>query len=220
MLTVWIGYDKQFDENTNVQLQSIKKFSSIPVEVKYLKLEELPLTRTRDPLQSTDSAFTRWLVPYLANYEGWHLYMDSDMMVRHDLMELWKLRDESKSVSVVMHPNYTLEDIKFNSKPQSKYRRKNWSSLMLFNAKHCKTLTLDYVNTASGLDLHQFKWIDDDVIGELPKEWNHLVGCEPPNINACIVHWTLGGPWFSDFNSVEYADEWRNYTSDNSLKLI
>ncbi|NBR29730.1 MAG: aminotransferase class V-fold PLP-dependent enzyme, partial [Betaproteobacteria bacterium] len=34
----------------------------------------------------------------------------------------------------------------------------------------------DYVNTASGLELHQFKWLgDDSLIGELPHRWNHLV---------------------------------------------
>lgn len=220
MLTVWIGYDKQFNENTVTQLQSIEKFSTIPIEIKYLKLEQLPLTRQYEKMQSTDSAFARWLVPYLANYEGWHLYMDSDMMLRQDLLHLWQLRDDTKAVSVVKHPSYQLDTTKFNSKIQTNYLRKNWSSLMLFNAKHCKALSLEYVDTANGLDLHQFKWVDDLLIGELPKEWNHLVGCEPPNINASIVHWTLGGPWFEDFKNVEYADEWRSYTLDNSLKSI
>ena len=67
--------------------------------------------------------------------------------------------------------------------------------------------------------MHQLKWIDDDAIGELPKEWNHLVNCEPPNINACIVHWTLGGPWFEEFKNVEFSDEWRDYASVNSFKF-
>ena len=33
---------------------------------------------------------------------------------------------------------------------------------MLFNCAKCKNLTVEYVNKATGLDLHQFKWLNDD----------------------------------------------------------
>ena len=79
---------------------------------------------------------------------------------------------------------------------------------MLFNARLCTQLTKEYINTASGLDLHQFKWLDDELIGELPAEWNHLVGIDSPNPNPGIVHWTLGGPWFKEYSNVEHADKW------------
>ena len=62
-----------------------------------------------------------------------------------------------------------------------------------------------------GLWLHGFDWLDDSEIGELPVEWNYLVGtntakeCPAPK----GIHYTLGGPWFNDCQGVEYADEWR-----------
>lgn len=80
---------------------------------------------------------------------------------------------------------------------------------MLFNNSRCRMLTPEYVNTASGLELHQFKWLDDDtLIGELPPRWNHLVGYDKPSNNVSLAHFTLGGPYFKEFEGCEYADEW------------
>jgi lipopolysaccharide biosynthesis glycosyltransferase len=213
MLNIWIGYDSQFSLNTTVQEASIKKYSSIQFKINYLRLPELSeiLTRKRDNLQTTDSAFTRWLVPYLSNYSGWNLYMDSDMMLRDDISKLLELCDDSKAVMVAKHPVYELSDKKFNHHTQTNYDRKYWSSLILFNSNKCKDLTLDYVNNAKGLDLHQFKWLPDDMIGSLPLKWNHLVGVEDYNEKASLVHWTNGGPWFDKFKSIEFSEEWRSY---------
>ena len=75
---------------------------------------------------------------------------------------------------------------------------------MLFNCKKCKKLTVDYVNNASGIDLHRFRWLDNESeIGEVEKDkWNYLLGLDKENDERIfskkpkLVHWTLGGPWF------------------------
>jgi hypothetical protein len=79
---------------------------------------------------------------------------------------------------------------------------------VLFNNARCKKLTKEYVNTATGLELHQFKWIEENEIGGLPLEWNWLVGEYPFNPTAKIVHFTRGGPYFEAYKNSEYADEW------------
>jgi len=79
---------------------------------------------------------------------------------------------------------------------------------MLFNNPRCAALTLDYVNSASGLDLHRFRWLKDEEIGEIPLEWNWLVGEYPRNPQAKIVHYTLGGPYFDEYRDCDYAAEW------------
>jgi hypothetical protein len=80
---------------------------------------------------------------------------------------------------------------------------------MLLNCGECRALTPEYVNRASGLELHQFKWLGDDSrIGALPAKWNHLVDYDPPRPDAALVHFTQGGPWFDAYREVEYADEW------------
>jgi hypothetical protein len=102
------------------------------------------------------------------------------------------------------------ESVKFIDQPQTAYQKKNWSSVILFNNAKCRALTPDYVNKASGLELHQFKWLnDDDAIGEIPSAWNHLVGYSAPRKDASLVHYTLGGPYFDEFRDCEYSDEWR-----------
>jgi hypothetical protein len=110
---------------------------------------------------------------------------------------------------VVKHADKHQDGTKFNGQLQSNYPRKNWSSVILFNAEKCRTLTPEYVNQAPGLDLHQFKWLPDGLIGELPPRWNHLVGIDSPDPNPGIIHWTLGGPWFSEYANVEHAEKWR-----------
>lgn len=80
---------------------------------------------------------------------------------------------------------------------------------MLFNNARCRSLTPDYVNTASGLELHQFRWVGgDDAIGELPKTWNHLVGHDALNPEAKNVHYTTGGPYFEEFFGCEHSAAW------------
>ncbi len=211
MINVWLGYDVQFTENIPKLIESICN-NTKSVKINFLIKDKIKeLTRPQDENQSTDSAFTRWMVPYLAEYRGWHLYIDSDTIVCDDLTKLWDLRDESKSVMVVKHKIRHNEGIKFNRHKQLDYTRKNWSSVMLINAKKCKMLSPLYVNSASGLDLHQFKWLEDNSIGELPSCWNHLVGIDEKIKHPGIVHWTLGGPWNQEFKEVDYADLWNQH---------
>src|SRR3546814_6938220 len=83
--------------------------------------------------------------------------MDDDMLVLDDIAKLWALRDDRYAVQVVKHDHVPQEDVKFLDKVQTKYEKKNWSSVMLFNCARCTALTPDYVNSATGLELHQFK---------------------------------------------------------------
>src|SRR6185503_17813923 len=149
--------------------------------------------RESNPLQSTQFSFSRFLVPFLCGYEGWALFTDCDMLVLDDIAKLWALRDERYAVQVVKHVHVPKEDVKFLGAVQTRYEKKNWSSVMLMNCAKCTALTPDYVNNASGLELHQFKWLaGDHLIGELPPRWNHLVGFDPPRPDAGLVHFTTG----------------------------
>ena len=163
----------------------------------------------RNNLQTTEFSFSRFLVPALSNFEGWSLFMDCDMMLRTDIAELWKLRDDRYAAMCVKHDYVPKVETKFLGQVQTKYEKKNWSSVILFNNAKCRALTPDYVNSATGLQLHQFKWLEnDDLIGELPTEWNWLVNEYEYNENAKNVHFTDGGPYFTEYESCDYADEW------------
>jgi hypothetical protein len=211
MIPVFIGYDPREAVAYSVLAHSIQARASRPVSVAPLMLSQLKgvLTRERHPLQSTDFSFSRFLTPHLSGYSGWSVFMDCDMLMLEDIARLWALRDDRYAVMVVKHHHVPRETVKFLGEPQTKYEKKNWSSVMLFNNARCGALTPDYVNRASGLELHQFKWLaNDELIGALPERWNHLVGYNAPRKDAALVHFTLGGPYFEDYRSCEYAKEW------------
>jgi lipopolysaccharide biosynthesis glycosyltransferase len=211
MIPVFIGFDPRETVAFHVLAHSIMARSSQPVAISPIALAHLGQvhTRERNPLQSTDFSFSRFLTPYLSGYEGWSVFMDCDMLLLEDIAKLWALRDDRYAVMVIKHDHVPTEERKFLNEPQSKYQKKNWSSVMLFNNARCTALTPDYVNTATGLDLHQFKWLgDDSLIGALPNRWNHLVGYDAPRQDAALVHYTLGGPYFDEFRSCEYSKQW------------
>lgn len=211
MINVYIGYDPREAVAYSVLAYSIQARASQPVAIVPLILSQLKsvLTRERHALQSSDFSFSRFLTPYLSNYAGWSVFMDCDMLVLDDIANLWKLRDDRYAVMTVKHDHVPKETTKFLGEPQSKYEKKNWSSVMLFNNARCRALTAEYVNSATGLELHQFKWLgNDDLIGALPDRWNHLVGYNRPRKDASLVHYTQGGPYFDEYRDCEYASEW------------
>jgi lipopolysaccharide biosynthesis glycosyltransferase len=211
MISIFIGYDPREKVAFNVLAHSLYQRASCPISIIPLNLNQLgkEVYREKDPLQSTEFSFSRFIVPHLSNFEGWSIFMDSDMLACDDILNLYNCRDDKHSVMVVKHDYEMKEGTKFLGEKQTPYPKKNWSSLILFNNSKCRNLTKEYVNQASGLELHQFKWLDsDDQIGDLPKEWNYLVGHYPKKDDVSLVHYTEGGPYFKDYKNVDYADLW------------
>lgn len=214
MIRVFIGYDRDEIAAYHTLANSIIRLSSLPVQITAVALHQLQLGRERDPKQSNDFAFSRWLVPHMCGYNGWAVWMDADMLLRADIAELWELRDPTKSVQVVKVDYNPPDGTKFLGRPQSHYpplpngeARKLWSAMMLMNCE-AMALTPAFVREASGLHLHQFQFLRDAEIGELPAKWQHVVGVHDYDPDAALVHWTLGGPWWREYADTDYADEW------------
>lgn len=212
-IRVFIGYDPHETVAYHTLAHSIIARSSVPVSIMPVALSQLKgvFNRERNPLQSTEFAFTRFLVPYLCDYKGWAIFMDCDMLVLKDIAELWNMRDEQYAVQVAKHDYTPKTTVKFLNQQQTVYEKKNWSSVMLMNCERCKALTPEYVNAATGLELHRFRWLEDEqLIGEIPIEWNFLVGEYAPVPVETIgnLHYTLGGPYFDDCREIDYAAEW------------
>ena len=209
MINVFIGFDEGEKVSYHILSESIRRQSSVPVSITPLCLSNIPeFKRELQPNQSTEFAFSRFLVPYLSDYKGWSLFLDSDMMFRDDIKNLWNMIDKDKSIMCCKHDYVPKQNVKFRGAKNEPFPKKNWSSFMLMNNERCKMLTKEFVETATGLELHQFKWTHEENIGELPLEWNWLVSEYDYNKNAKNVHWTLGGPYFKDYAKSDYADEW------------
>jgi lipopolysaccharide biosynthesis glycosyltransferase len=217
LLRVFIGYDPVESVAWHTMAHSIFSRSSQPVALIPVNLENLKsiYQRERDPKQSNEFSYTRFLVPYLSNFEGYAVFFDCDMMLRTDILELFDIafKHPEKAVHVVQHDYQPRDDIKYLNNVQYKYPRKNWSSVVLWNCAHPanKVVTPAMVNTASAMDLHRFTWLKDEEIGSLNVRWNWLVGeyDEPPT-DVKNVHWTIGGPYFEEYKDADFAEEWFN----------
>ena len=223
MINVFIGYDSKERVAYNVLSHSIIQNSTKPVAITPIALNNIKddFVRERNNLSSTEFSFSRFIIPHLMNYRGWALFMDCDMLMFEDIAELWRLRDDKYAVQVCKHDYTPKNTTKFLGQPQTAYPKKNWSSFMLMNCDKCTSLTPDYVNTASGLQLHQFKWLDDEkLIGDLPLEWNWLVGEYEHKEDVNNVHYTKGGPYFKNYENCDYASDWFNeYTAMVKIEL-
>jgi hypothetical protein len=212
MLSIYIGYDPKESVAFYTLAHSILRRSSVPISISPLAQSQLKAIyhRSRGPTESTEFSLTRFLVPHLSGFAGWSIYLDCDMLCRVDIAGLAAEigRQGDKAVLLCKHDYVPKGERKFLDQIQTKYPRKNWSSLMLFNNARCRALSADYVNSASGLELHRFAWIEDRLIGELDLEWNWLVGEYAHNPSARIVHFTRGGPYFEPYRNSDYAEEW------------
>jgi hypothetical protein len=213
-IKIFIGYDPREAAAFHTLIQSIMDKATIPFDIIPLDIRNLPMyKREIDTRQSNEFSFTRFLVPYLSNYKGISIYLDCDMMLRTDIAEVLQEVND-KPVYLVKH-DYTPKDkYKYLGAKQYNYPRKNWSSFVVWNCNHesNKIVTDSFVNTASAAELHQFKFLKDNEIGELDVRWNWLVGeYDNPPDDVKNVHWTIGGPYFEKYKDADFSKEWFDF---------
>ncbi len=210
MINIFIGYDHREAIAYHVCANSIIRHSSKPVSLTPLALQNMQDYEEKHTDGSNQFIYSRFLVPHLMEYKGWAIFMDGDMLLRDDIEKLWSLRDDSKAVMVVKHDYKTKMTEKYLGAKNEDYPRKNWSSVILWNCGHAanKVVTPEFIETATGAQLHRFTWLADNLVGELPKVWNWLPDEFGSNPDAKLLHYTLGTPSFHDFATTPMGDEW------------
>lgn len=219
---IFIGWDSREPIAADVCEYSLQQNTRPLLDIRMLKQDELRhqeiYTREPDALASTEFTFTRFLVPYLMEYQGWAVFCDCDFLWVDDVVKLFEQADDRYAVMVVKHDYRPQSKTKMDGQRQQYYPRKNWSSMILWNCAHPKNreLNLDAINTWQGKRLHRFEWLDDQDIGTLSPEWNWLVGWyhEPWDGRPRALHYTEGGPWFANYRNCDYSEVWRDYESD------
>jgi len=209
-IPIFIGYDPREAIAYHTCVNSIIRNSSCPVAI-----VPVALNLFRDYAEThTDGSnhfiYTRFLVPYLMEYQGWAIFIDGDMIVRGDIAELWDLKQYTKDAMVVKHDYKTRMKEKYLGSPNEDYPRKNWSSVILWNCNAIRNRQLDpeFVQKSTGAFLHRFSWIDNSRLGELPPEWNWLPDEYGPNPDAKLLHYTLGTPCFDEFKHTPMNEHW------------
>lgn len=224
MRKIFIGYDEVESAAWHTLVHSLYTYSSEPLSIIPLKLSNLEgiYLRDHDTRQSNSFSFSRFLVPYLCEFSGSAIFMDCDMLVTTDIAAIFaELENKSEAVHVVKHDYIPNNDVKYLGKKQYSYPRKNWSSFIYFNCAHKKNrvLTPEAVRDESAAFLHRFSWLDDAEIGDLSRDWNHLVGeYDMPEILPKNIHWTVGGPYFREFKDADYAELWKS--SFEQMKFV
>jgi len=232
--SVWIGFDPRMATAFTIAKYSLRLYEKY-VPVHGIVLDELrsrgiytrPTSHVVDARgnkqlwdgislapMSTEFSISRFMVPILAK-TGMAMFCDCDVMFMDNVSRLFDLvRGGEKAVYCVKHdhdPGH--QQVKMDNQIQTKYFRKNWSSVMVFNCDHPsnRRLTLNLVNSAKGKDLHGFCWLEDDEIGDLPPEWNYLVGHSSLSTSEApaIVHFTNGLPDMEGYENQEFAQTWR-----------
>jgi len=232
---VWIGYDPKEHDAYRVAEHSLRKHASCPVEVIPLDLDKLRKWQllwrrfevregitwdilSKAPMSST-FALTRFFVPILA-HSGWGLFLDCDVIVQSDIAKLFALADDRYAVMCVKHPELDSSSVKMVGALQTSYPKKNWSSVVLYNADHTanRRLTLGVLNNTPGRDLHAFRWLHDEEIGELPDSWNWLCGVREKPDRVDIAHLTLGSCWLKGWKGGPYDDMWLEAARDAGVR--
>ena len=205
-----VGFDQREAIAYHTFTQSIMDKSSLPVSFTPLAINTLKGYRETHAEKSNDFVYSRFLTPYLNAFSGWAIFADGDMICHADIKELWDLRDESKAVLVVKHDYKTKAQTKYLGNINMDYPKKNWSSLILWNCAHPKhrILTPDFISNQTGKFLHRFSWLEDEDVGDLPKDWNWLAIEYPENKNAKLIHYTLGTPCFKEYWDSEMSEIW------------
>ena len=217
-LKIFIGWDEREQEAYDVCVKSLLKHSSVQLDIqpiiKSVLMDTGEYFREQPEAGSVEFTYTRFLTPYLAGYRDWALFVDCDFLFTKDVAELFAMKDERYALMCVKHDYVPKNTVKMDGQKQVSYPRKNWSSCILWNCGHLsnRVLTPYVASTQTGAYLHRFQFLSDHMIGDLPLEWNWLEGeYDKPEVPPAAIHFTNGGPWFENWQNVEYADLWKSY---------
>jgi hypothetical protein len=201
---IFIGFDGRMSVASDVLTHSLRKHSSIPLDIGFLKKTELDFERF-DPLASTEFTYTRFLVPSLCGFRGKALFMDCDMICFSDVREIFDLDMSEFALRVVKHNHVPVENVKMDGRPQTRYPRKNWSSFMLMECSRLTCWTREAVQKMPAAWLHRFEPVPDQLIGEIDHKWNVL---DNPKADTKLLHLTSGGPWFKEYKDCPGSAAW------------
>ena len=236
-INIYIGYDSSHDDIIHEVAEksihdSIEKskckgvgeefFEDYKIEVKRLDYSKISVYNREYAQQSTEFTYSRFLIPYLENYEGFSFFIDNDYIWQRSPLPLFYFLDPDNAVACVQYDFEHHDEVKMGGEKNVSYPKKLWSSMMIFNNGHedCRKLTPELINTASGQYLHQFQWTDK--VSKIPHGKIATEGFDTKfQKTEHAIHYTRGGPWIkgmdtSNINMLGYYDRVKNGLPKNN----
>lgn len=169
-------------ESMMVLEYSLKKNCSMPVDIEWMMMSHDPESHWyawNTEIWSTPFSGYRWGVPSFCNYEGQAIYMDSDMIILHDLAELWNEPFHQNKV-IQMKGGWRTCVSKFNNeKIKELIDSGNWLSYerikMLPNSHH---------------RLFSMLQSNPHLVQNFDRQWNNFDGENDPIKDIKILHYT------------------------------
>lgn len=224
-IRIFVGTDRSQALAVRVLEHSIKRHTAAQVEV--TPMLDLPVPRPRDPRngQRTGFSYSRFCIPALAGFQGRAIYLDADMLVFGDILELWNLPMEGAKVLIQ-------KEVKFadltTSKPGAPTRRINQSAVMMLD---CAQLDWSIEKIVADMDnglynyeqlMYEMCILDAaDIRSSIPFEWNSL---EHYDNTTRLLHYTdmYTQPWTFSGNKLGnlWFEEIHQMLDNGSLKLV
>nr|WP_281720651.1 glycosyltransferase [Nitrosomonas nitrosa] len=207
VVRIFVGADRSQQLAVKVLEYSIQRHTKAPVEV--IPMIDLPVPTPKDlrNSQRTGFSYSRFCIPKLAGYSGRAIYMDADMQVFKDILELWDLPFNGAKVLVQKDVKHL--DVSMAKDNAPKTRIKQCAVMVL----DCGRLDWDISAIVKGMDEGQYAYEqlmremcilkEGDVGYTVPFEWNSL---EYYDDNTKLIHYTDMGtqPWVSTNNPNGY----------------
>lgn len=221
---VFVGADRSQALAVPVLAHSIRRHTSAHVQV--IPMLDLPVPQPQDPRnrQRTGFSFSRFCIPALAGYQGKAIYLDADMLVFGDILELWHLPMGDARVLVQ-------KEVKFNDvttqKPGAPHQRMIQSAVMVLD---CSRLDWSIEKIVSDMDAGRYNYEQlvyemcileaADIGATVPFEWNSL---EHHDAATRLLHYTdmYTQPWAFSGHPLGHfwLEEVRRMLADSSLTM-
>ena len=212
-IRVFVGCEDSQMIAAQVLAHSIRKHTDHPVDIFFMNNSAVRQPRDSANRPGTGFSFNRFLIPRLCGFEGKAIYLDADMLVFEDIVNLWRIPFDGATLLCSSQTEVPRgwEDGKNNSLGEGRY----WTpgrqlSVMLLD---CASLNWDPDVIVDRLDAGEFTYKElmaelcivdtDDVRDTIPNTWNCLEWYEPGT--SALVHFTVvpTQPWSSTENALQ-----------------
>lgn len=189
---IYIGTDQSQLLGARVLEYSVLKHCPLPVKFDHMFSVQAPMPKDPKNQPRTGFSFNRFAIPRLAGNRGRAVYLDADMLVLRNFLDLW---DTPFNGATVLY-----------CKNHDASRVKQFSVLLM----DCSRLDWDLNTIVAGLDAGKYDYeglmkefcieAAENVRADLPAEWNSLERYEPGMTG--LIHYTdmQTQPWVNRKN--------------------